>query len=471
MANECWEKNFTNMLYIFRPEPYDLAAALARGEVSQAAWQKQYHSQLQDIMAGQYDNTIFGAPRHFHPQSLQLGDAKRDGQPQDTPSGAAAMTQTPMMPPTTPAPPPLPMTPLDPSSEDSIVQERVMLASQEGDGVDGIPDGYYDSLLAHDDSLLEEYISHYDYGQLPEANYISDYALESPNPSSQILSFSPSRTFRSADPSATTVGHHEDPSHATQSHARASPGRRSLPDNLTSNNGERGGQGRSENISVDLFSSQTSEETSNTQPTMTLEDGNSPDSSNIDSALSGSPRITAPQGAGSHAFEHDEGESSSWEHNSDPEETERRSDWAKLSSQDMTTRTTAEGGEGDKNSPSTVSEINKSRIRETEKLIDILDDILREANITEQLSRSPRHSDEPQQPSTPPRAPSDSPALETKGGNSDDKSRTASPNTPELQGSQKITSEPFAHLTKSNVQEAAPQTVSGTRGLGGGGEE
>lgn len=462
------------------PEPYDLAGALARGEVSQAAWQKQYHSQLQDIMAGQYDNTIFGAPRHFQPQPLQLGDARREGQPQDIPSGAPAITQTYIMPPTTPGPPPLPQTPLDPSTEDSIVQERVMLATQEGDGEDGIPDGYYDSLLGHDDSMLEEYISHYDYGQLPEANYISDYALDSPIPSSQILSFAPSRTFRSADSSATTVGHHENPSHTTQSHVRASPGRRSLPDNLTANSGEKGGQDRSENISIDLFSSQTSEEALNTQPTMTLEDRNSPDSSNIDSAFSGSPTIEASQGTANHTYgKPNEGGSSSREHTSDPEETEGGSDWPKLNSQngsvrdnDMTTRKiTAEGGEGDKNSRATVSEINKSRIRETEKLIDILDDILKEVNITEQLSRSPRHSDEPQQPSTPPRAPSDSTSRDTNGSNSGDESRAVSPNTPELKGSQKVTSEPSAHVTLSNVQEAAPQAVSGTRGVSGRGEE
>lgn len=75
-----------------------------------------------------------------------------------------------------------------------------------------------------------------------------------------------------------------------------------------------------------------------------------------------------------------------------------------------------------------MSEINKSRIRETEKLIDILDDLLREVNITEQLSRSPRnpddssaHTGESQQPNNlPPHLISDSPFQDSDEGSFDD---------------------------------------------------
>lgn len=244
---------------------------------------------------------------------------------------------------------------------------------------------------------------------------------------------------------------------------------------------------QSENISIDLFSSQVSEETLKMQPTMTLEDRNSQNPSNIDSTFSGSPTSKAPQGTASHAYEqHDGGEPSSWESNSNQEETQRGSDRPKLSSQDgnvednsETTRgTTSEEREEDMNSRASVSEINRSRIRETEKLIDILDDILREVNITEQFSRAPRHSNHPpyqprgpQQTSIQPRAPSDSPSNNTKGGNSGDESGTVSSNTPGFEGSQKVTSEPPANLTLSSTQEAVPQTHSGTRGHRGGGEE
>lgn len=60
------------------PEPYDLAGALATGEGSQAAWQNQYNTQLLELLTEEVDNKIFGAARRFRPQSLQLDGEGKD---------------------------------------------------------------------------------------------------------------------------------------------------------------------------------------------------------------------------------------------------------------------------------------------------------------------------------------------------------------------------------------------------------
>ncbi|XP_045111950.1 uncharacterized protein LOC123505005 [Portunus trituberculatus] len=340
------------------PEPYDLAAAVARGEASQAAWQKKYRSQLQEIVTEEYDNRIFGAAARFQPHLLQLGGAMRADQLQD--DSGNSVTEASKIPQPSPRPALSQMMRPDPSTEeDSIVHEQVLTVEGHTPLPIDFPDGFYDTHLVHGDSLLEEYISHYDYSQLPEAHYISDYALDAPFPSSQILSFSPSRTFHSAGPSAITA---DSSLHPSPSQARASPGRRSLADDSMPAQGEREGQvyDQLNNVPIDLFSSQDSETLeSKMQPTMTLQARSSPDLSNRDSNPIDAPR--------------------------------------RLSSQEEVTRdndNVNEDRNGNKDSSTSVLEINRSRIRESERLIEMLDDILREVNLTEQLSRTPRNPDE-----------------------------------------------------------------------------
>ena len=501
--------------YSFRPEPYDLTGALARGEISQAAWQKQYHSQLQEIMTEEHDNSILGTTNRFQPHFLRHGGEKREG---EASSNAAAMTEASKIPPPTPRPQNSQVKLMDLSPEDSIIQEQLLIGDHREDGTDNVPDGYYDALHAHDDLLLEEYIAHYDYNQLPEANYISDYALDAPIPSSQILSFSPSRTFNSAGPSVTTVDHHhEGLPHPTQSHARASPGRRSLPDDLTLANGRKEGQvyDQSENVSTNLFSSQSSEEmpeSKKIQPTVTLETRNSLNPLNIDATPPGSLRSSTSSSTTSHTNRHDyviaadrssaagrdsdhdsgqgnEKESSSWQYISNWQEARRGND-RQLTSQkgnvrddgEANSRTTKDEDNKDTNSSASVLEINKSRLKETEKLIEILDDILREVNITEQISRIPRYPEDSQYyprgrqyPSIPPHAPSNAPSSNTKGG---DTFSTSTLNTPGFERSQrldKVTSGPKENVpaksTLMKAQEAASPTHSVTRGVRGGKED
>ncbi|KAK8397657.1 hypothetical protein O3P69_004441 [Scylla paramamosain] len=406
------------------PEPYDLAAAVARGEASQAAWQKKYRSQLQEIMTEEYDNRIFGAATRFQPHLLQLGGAMRADRRQDVPGNS--MTEASKMPPPSPRPPPAQMMQPDPSTEENSNDHQQIL-TVEGDTTVPVDfhDGFYDTHLVHDDSLLEEYISHYDYSQLPEAHYISDYALDAPIPSSQILSFSPSQTFHSTGPSAITTDSHDSSPLPSRSQVRASPDRRSLADDLTPAQGEREEQvyDQSGSVPIDLFSSQDSEtlESKKMQPTMTLGARSFPNPSNIDSNPTGSSR--------------------------------------RLNSQEKITRDNDDDNEK-KNSPTSVLEINQSRIRESERLIEMLDDILREVNLTEQLSRTPRNYDESSyfqtdlpQPSTP---------LDTLGDIKGDKSEEG-PGTFPLDTSEtsqrtdNTPETPVASATSSGPYESAPR--------------
>lgn len=414
------------------PEPYDLAAAVARGEASQAAWQKKYRSQLQEIATEEYDNRIFGAATRFQPHLLQFGGAMPADQRQDTPGNS--MTEASKMPQASPRPPPPQMMQPDPSTEeDSIVHQQVLTVEGDTPVPVDFPDDFYSTHLVHDDSLLEEYISHYDYSQLPEAHYISDYAQDAPIPSSQILSFSPSRTFHSSDQSATAIDSHDSSLHSSPSQVRASPGRRSLADDSAPAQGEREGQvhDQSENRSIDLFSSQDSETLEPMmQPTMTLGARKFPNLSNTDSDPTGFPRRLSSQ------------EGLMRDNNNDKE-----------------------GKDEDKNSPTSVLEINKSRIRESERLIEMLDDILREVNLTEQLSRTPRNLDEPSyfhsdlhQPSTRLHTLGDSPSSShVKGENSEEDTGTFPLDTSEA--SQRIDTQeiPVTSTTGSGPQEQEPR--------------
>ncbi|KAG0713889.1 Collagen and calcium-binding EGF domain-containing protein 1 [Chionoecetes opilio] len=476
------------------PEPYNLAGALARGDASQPAWQKQHRSQLQEAMTEEYDNRIFGAAIRFQPSHLQLDGAQREGSGQHDPGTAAAMieaTKMPLQPP--------PVTLIDPFTQYDDIQERVLIGNQD-DLLDDIPDGYYDTLLDQDDSLPEEYISHYDYIS-QEPYYISDYGLDAPIQSSQIPSFSPSRTLSSAAASSTTAVHQDRAPHPTQSHDRpassaSSPGRRSLPDKLTSANGERdrSAYDQSEDVFIDLFSSQGSEETleaKKTQPTMSLGDRNSIDSGNPTTKTSQTTEslnfegVTVPnqQSSGGETSplskprydsmpiairsaitentQEKELEVSPWQYQETQGGRDRQLNiqGGNMKGHDEINRgTTVENGNKDTNSRASISEINKSRIKGTDKLIEILDDLLREMNITEQLSRTPRnpegspdHLAEPQVP------PSDN-----------------NPNTPGFEGDQGleiVTPRPPqtlpANPSSLNAQEAATSTHSGTKGVRG----
>lgn len=400
---------------------------MARGEASQAAWERQHKSQFQEILAEEHDNRIYGAARRFLPQHFQLDHMERESQPQDALSNAEVMSAASGRSPSSPGPLPPP------------ASERVLSESPEKDNTDEIHDTYFDTLHTHDDSLLEEYISHYDYGQIPEANYI-----DTPIPSSQILDFSPSQTINSAGPSVAAAHHLQDLFYPPHNDLRGSPGRRSLSDGQGSSNIEREREiyHQSDNKSIDLFSSQGSEDATDSrgiQPTTVLRVGGSTNPSNIDPSparsLGDNERVdqtherrrVAPQrqhlkgdtlhlpeerqgyasapggypmaGGGFEFYSNqgDKEEASVWEDRHIRDETQKGSNRQQVSSREssVTSETPSWIVSGETAEEKDVSEINKSRRRETEKLIDILDDLLREVNITEQLSRSPRNPDGP----------------------------------------------------------------------------
>lgn len=415
------------------PEPYDLAAAVARGEASQAAWERQHKSQFQEILAEEHDNRIYGAASRFQPQHFLLDNMERESQPQEALSNAEVMSEASGRSPSSPGPLP------PPASLQGSLSERVLSEGPEKDNTAEIPDRYFDTLHTHDDSLLEEYISHYDYGQIPEANYI-----DTPIPSSQILDFSPSQTINSAGPSVAAAHHLQDLSHPPHNDLRGSPGRRSLSDGHGSSNIERERKiyNQSDYKSIDLFSSQGSEDATESrgiQPTTVLRVGGSTNPSNIDPSparsLGDNERVdqtyerrrVTPQrqhlegdtlhlpeerqgyanaaggypmaGGGLRYYSNqgDKEETSAWEDRHIRDETQRDSNRQQVSSREssVTSETPSWIVSGESAEGKDVSEINKSRRRETEKLIDILDDLLREVNITEQLSRSPRNPDGP----------------------------------------------------------------------------
>lgn len=425
---------------------------MARGEASQAAWERQHKSQLHEVLTEEYDNRIYSAANRLQPQHFQLSDTAKGRQPQDASDNPEAMSEVFRMPPTSPRPLP-PLISLPGSSKD-----RVLVGGQEKDKAADTDDRYYDALHTQDNSLLEEYMSHYDYGLMPEENYLEEYELDTPIPSSQILAFSTSQTISSAVLS-TAAGHPQDFSHPPQNYIRGSPGRRSLSDRRESLNvnREREIQNQSGIKSTDLFSSQGLEDMTTSkgiQPTAALMVGYSTNPSNINfrpatplrereigdqsydmrkAALQiqqvgniehlseGSHDSTSTNGtypATSGEFDYfgnhgNEGESSTWDEKSIRDEAIERNNRQHVSpvehsvtdESENTTWTTTDERTDEKD----VAEINKSRIRETEKLIDILDDILREVNITEQLFRSPRqaselpsHISESPQPENPP---------------------------------------------------------------------
>lgn len=395
---------------------------MARGEASQATWERQQNSHLQEIFTEEYDNKIYRAASRIQPHHLRLDNVRKESQSQDALHKAEMLSETPSR--SLPSPGPLP----PPTSLPGPLTEREMSEGPEKDNTAEIPDKYFDSLLTHDDSLLEEYTSHYDYGQIPEANYLYDYTFETPIPSSQILDFSPSRTINFAEPSAAISHHHEDLSHPPRNGIEGSPGRRSLSDTRGSSNveGDREIYNQSDNTPIDLFSSQGLEDSAEyrgVQPTKVLRVEESPNLSNEDSDPAVLPRdnkrehqtyerrrVASPSqqveedtmhlleerhgtaGGSSDYFPNQGGReaASAWEDRNIKDETERGSNRQQVSSREGSVSTTT----GEKDDERDVSEINRSRLRETEKLLDILDDILREVNITEQLSRSPRNPED-----------------------------------------------------------------------------
>lgn len=418
---------------------------MARGEASQAAWERQHKSQFQEILAEERDNRIYGAAGRYQPQHFQLDNMERESQPQDALSNAEVMSAASDRSPSSPGPLP------PPASLQGSLPEPVSSEGSEKDNTAEVPDGYFDTLLTHDDSLLEEYMSQYDYGEIPEANYI-----DTPIPSSQILDFSPSQTVSSAGPSVAAAHFMQDLSHPPHSDLRGSPGRRSLSDGKGSSDIEREREiyNQSDNKSIYLFSSKVSgdaTESRGIQPTTVLRVGGSTDTSSIDPSPA-RPRAdngrvdqtyerrrVAPQrqhlegdtshlpeerqgyasaaggypvsgGSGYYSDQDNKKEASAWEDRNIRDETHRGSSrqvspWESS----VTSETPSWIVSGESAEEKDVSEINKSRRRETEKLIDILDDLLREVNITEQLSRSPRnldgppsHSGVPQQPDSLP---------------------------------------------------------------------
>lgn len=409
------------------PEPYDLAAAIAAGGTSQAGWQNQYHSQLQEILTEEVDNRIFGAATRFKPHPVQAAEAE-DGEGQDEvvnegdeDSRGKTLLQS-------PGPLPPPRTPpghpgVAPVEE--TVEPEVLDKSLEESDLEELPEEYYDILITHDDPLFTDYVQNYDYGPDVNSAYFSEYAALDGTSASY-----PEPTVESTyatDHSRVTVMPTTDQiseSRMTRTNDREGQinGRRSLSEgsSTTAFEGLQTFDSR-----VDITARETrrnnapdARETQNTpegrfnsssinhqtiDTTRSLPDARREDDSRrsrtfnaeaIKDSLRNLKRDFSFYDRGT-----DEGEVSSAEEkdgaNSEQQVFEERGSVDQGHERDEFTSTSSQevisiSGTGRSNSRRRLTEKDKSRIRENEKLIDILDDILREMEATAEFSRVAR---------------------------------------------------------------------------------
>ncbi|KAK4289475.1 hypothetical protein Pmani_037557 [Petrolisthes manimaculis] len=459
------------------PEPYDLAAAVARGEVAEVRWKGQYHTQLQERLTEEVDNRIFGAARRFHPHLLQRtegegeageqvggrvgggeergggagggygdhsdrgggggvdGSESRYGHGSETGRTGESTDQSSRQHAVgtrheTPRPIPPPRTYPGRSSHDpQTTTERyivpVTVQSEEDTDVDQLSDVYYDVPFDPNDPMFVDYLSNYEYSPAPEATYLSEYGMVETVPSSigETTSVTPTRTHSHIPEAITAVSpfsqdqllrihrtREEDYSRGHVAERRAAfsstPPIPPLPPPPPSH--------QTPNVahtsSFTLHSSADSEEllesqrTGQTNPlsTWTSEtDGRvwlTGDRERTNNARS--PTIEGNIASHNTAHsdvtrtpvdnEHNPSAAIPYSRHLDPHDSERRDQYAQQRhSSEITKRLTTD--DEDSLSQTNSTERNKSRVKETEKLIGILDDILREMEVTSSFSRLPRH--------------------------------------------------------------------------------
>lgn len=136
-----------------RPESYDLAGAIA---ASDSVTSQQYHSQLQELLTEEVDNRIFGAARRLEPV-LKVVDTKDDQESSDILASSSPNTLT---------------TPEEDEQEEGDEEEE----EDEEEVAD--EENHHQNLNSDvtNDSLYEDDIHLYDYPLEVEPTYLTDYA-------------------------------------------------------------------------------------------------------------------------------------------------------------------------------------------------------------------------------------------------------------------------------------------------------
>ncbi|XP_047485967.1 uncharacterized protein LOC125037043 [Penaeus chinensis] len=137
------------------PEPYDLAGAIA---ASGSVTNQQYHSQLQELLTEEVDNRIFGAARRLDPV-LKVVDTTDDQESSGTLTTGNPDTLT---------------TPEEDGREEGDEEEEELAEEEQ-------PYHNRNSNIT-DDSLYEDDIPLYDYPLEVEPTYLTDYAALSSEP-------------------------------------------------------------------------------------------------------------------------------------------------------------------------------------------------------------------------------------------------------------------------------------------------
>lgn len=162
------------------PEPYDLAGAVAAGRGTQAVLQNQYHTQLQELLTEEVDNRIFGAARRFQPHHVPLAEGQDMGvterDEQDTLTTTAPLQNSEPLP-----SPQSSTGVSEVSSLEKTFEKGVFASSSEESLTEEHPEGFYDTSFNTGDVLFNEYLPNYDYGSLSDFTYFSEYAaIETP---------------------------------------------------------------------------------------------------------------------------------------------------------------------------------------------------------------------------------------------------------------------------------------------------
>lgn len=336
------------------PEPYDLAGAItASGSVTS----QQYHSQLQELLTEEVDNRIFGAARRLEPV-LKVVDTTDDQESSDTSSSGSPSTLA--------------------TQEE---EEEVEGAAEE-------EEPHHDmNANITDDSLYEDDIPLYDYPLEVEPTYLTDYAAVS------------------NDPQETTHDRYGalDGTDSGDLRAAATREQQTLVDDTPALQHYGSFSRQASNASVERASgdARSARDGRSDDPTMSPGDGDSVqpvtydaealraslDSLKTDYGLLEEGEETLPTEGHSDqsSFERREGEGKGQE----AEEEEESDQFAMPPSQELVI-----DDEPTEPSPPrrSLTKGDRKRIRENEKLVDILDDILKdiEANVGKFQERSTR---------------------------------------------------------------------------------
>ncbi|XP_063595526.1 uncharacterized protein LOC134772455 [Penaeus indicus] len=334
------------------PEPYDLAGAIA---ASGSVTNQQYHSQLQELLTEEVDNRIFGAARRLDPV-LKVVDTTDDQESSGTSTTGNPDTLT---------------TPEEDGQEEEYEEE-------EGEAEEEQPYHYMNSNITVD-SLYEDDIPLYDYPLEVEPTYLTDYAALSNEP--QETNHDTLEETVSGDPRAAATRERQtlvDDTPELQLYRSFSREASNASVERVSGDARTVRDGRSDDSARSPGDRESVQPTPYDAETLRA----SLDSLKADYGLleEGEEALLTEEG---HSFQGRGGEEEEQE-----EEEEESDQFAMPPSQELI--------DDDPTEPSpprrSLTKGDRKRIRENEKLVDILDDILKdiEANVGKFQGRSTR---------------------------------------------------------------------------------